>query len=339
MSITYEVLGEPGRDNALLATVNTGQSQHRLLFDCGEGCLDRVSRADIQVIEVLFFSHFHIDHVAGFDSFFRSNWYRADTPVQIFGPKGARKIIHHRMQGVSWNLVEGASGEVRVTELDGPTLATSRYLACEGFAQEHRLDEQSFDGVVYRGHEFRVEARAMRHGIPSMAYVVRESDRSNVDMETLAAEGYTPGPWLKQIKDSSIPPESEIEVAGTRLPLGDLRDRLLVHQPGESIAYLTDFCLESEQDEDELAGFLGDCKVLICENNFRDADAELAQKSYHMTSTDVGRLAARVQPEKLVVFHVSDRYTLDEWKEQLADVRGQFERAEFPAHWPHANDV
>jgi phosphoribosyl 1,2-cyclic phosphodiesterase len=71
MSIKYEILGEPGRDNAMLATVNTGQSQHRLLFDCGEGCLHRVSRAEIQVIEVLFFSHFHIDHVAGFDSFFR----------------------------------------------------------------------------------------------------------------------------------------------------------------------------------------------------------------------------------------------------------------------------
>ena len=333
MSITFEVLGEPGRDNALLATVNTGQSQHRLLFDCGEGCLDRVPRADIQVIEVLFFSHFHIDHVAGFDSFFRSNWYRADAPVRIFGPEGTRKIIHHRMQGVSWNLIGGAPGEVHVAELNDQNLSASRYLAGEGFAQEHRLDEQSFDGVVYHGRDFRVEARAMHHGIPSMAYLVRENDRSNIDMEILAAEGYTPGPWLKQVKDSSVPAETEIDVAATKRTLGELRDRLLVHQPGDSIAYLTDFCLESEQSEDELIGFLGGSKVLICENNFRNADADLARKSYHMTSTDVGRLAARVQPEKLVLFHVSDRYTEEEWKEQLAEVRRQFERAEFPAHW------
>ncbi len=337
MNIRYEVLGEPGRDNAMLATVNTGQSQHRLLFDCGEGCLEKVPRADIQVIEVLFFSHFHIDHVAGFDGFFRSNWYRTDDPVRIFGPDGTRKIIHHRMQGVSWNLVDSAPGEVHVTELSDHNLATSRYLAREGFAQEHRMDEQSFDGVLYRGRDFSVEARAMHHGIPSMAYLVRESDRSNIDMEVLASEGYAPGPWLKQLKDSSVPAKTEIEVAGASRTLGELRERLLVHQPGDSIAYLTDFCLESQQREDELVEFLDGCKVLICENNFRDSDAELARKSYHMTSTDVGRLAARVQPEKLVLFHVSDRYTEQEWNEQLAEVQLQFERAEFPAHWLELN--
>ena len=336
MSIAYEVLGEPGRDNALLATINTGQSQHRLLFDCGEGCLDRVPRSDIQGIEVLFFSHFHIDHVAGFDSFFRSNWYRADAPVRIFGPEGTRKIIHHRMQGISWNLVEDAPGEVHVTELIDRTLATSRYLAREGFAQEHPLDRRPFQGVAYRGRDFSVEARAMHHGIPSMAYVVREDDRSNIDMKVLAAEGYEPGPWLKQIKDSSIPPGTESEVAGNSRTLGHLRDRLLARHPGDSIAYLTDFCLESEQSEDDLVGLLRDCKVLVCENNFRDADAELARRSYHMTSTDVGRLAARVQPEKLVLFHVSDRYTEDEWSEQLAEVRREFEPVEFPTHWPQS---
>jgi ribonuclease Z len=237
------------------------------------------------------------------------------------------------MQGVSWNLVDGAAGEVHVTELAGQTLATSRYLACEGFAEEHPLDEQTFDGVAYRGREFFVEARTMSHGICSMAYVVRESDRSNVDMRMLAAGGFVPGPWLKQLKDPSIPDEAQVELAGKRLELRDLRDRLLQHRPGESIAYLTDFCLESELDEDELVDFLRDCKVLICENNFRDADAELAKSSYHMTSAEVGRLAARVQPEQLVVFHVSDRYTVGQWTEQLADVRKQFERAVFPPGW------
>jgi ribonuclease Z len=106
-----------------------------------------------------------------------------------------------------------------------------------------------------------------------------------------------------------------------------------VHQPGESIAYLTDFCLENGQDEDELVSYLAGCKVLVCENNFRDVDSELAQKSYHMTSTDVGRLAARVQPENLVLFHVSDRYTADEWKEQLEEVRKHFADAIFPEKW------
>jgi ribonuclease Z len=166
-----------------------------------------------------------------------------------------------------------------------------------------------------------------------MVYVVRESDRCNVDMEVLAAEGYAPGPWLKQVKDSSIPVETEIEVAGANRRIGDLRNRLLVHQPGDSIAYLTDFCLESEQKEEELVRLLTGCRVLVCENNFRDGDAELARKSYHMTSADVGKLAARIGPERLVVFHLSDRYTQDEWREQLEEVRTHFAGAIFPEEW------
>jgi len=333
VSISFEVLGQPGADNALLATVNTGQSQHRLLFDCGEGCLNGVPRADVQTMEGLFFSHFHIDHVAGFDSFFRSNWYRADSPVRIFGPPGTRRIMHHRMQGYSWNLVAGATGEIHVSDLAELTRTTSRYLTCEGFAEEHALGEQPFDRVAYRGRDFQVEALAMHHGIPSMAYVVRESDRSNIDMQNLIAQGYSPGPWLKQLKDPTVADETPVEAGGATHSVGALRDQLLAWAPGDSIAYLTDFCLESKAAEANLVEFIQGCKVVICENNFRDADVELARKSFHMTSTEVGRLAAQVNPESFIVFHVSDRYSPEEWKDQLAEVQTQFKAAAFPPHW------
>jgi ribonuclease BN (tRNA processing enzyme) len=204
MSISYDILGEPGRDNALLVTVASGQSQHRLLFDCGEGCLSRISISHIQAIEAVFFSHFHIDHIAGFDTFLRMNWARPDTPVRIFGPPGAVEVVHHRLRG------------------------------------------------------------------------------------------YT---------------------------------------PGDSIAYVTDFFLATEADEDRLVGFLSGCQTIVCENNYRDADADLARKNYHMTSSDVARLASRVEPDKLVLFHVSDRYDGPTWREQLAEVRERFERAAFPQEW------
>ena len=83
MGIQHQVLGEPGRDNALLARVWTGQATHRLLFDCGEGCLTALSAAEIRAIDALFFSHLHIDHVAGFDAFLRLNFARPDNPVRI----------------------------------------------------------------------------------------------------------------------------------------------------------------------------------------------------------------------------------------------------------------
>src|SRR5690349_18809029 len=38
MSLPFQVLGGPTRDNALFVRVETGQAIHRLLFDCGEAC-------------------------------------------------------------------------------------------------------------------------------------------------------------------------------------------------------------------------------------------------------------------------------------------------------------
>ncbi|MEQ8785052.1 MAG: MBL fold metallo-hydrolase [Pirellulaceae bacterium] len=333
MSITYQVLGEPGRDNAVFATVNTGHSQHRLLFDCGEGCLDAVPRADVQAIEGLFFSHFHIDHIAGFDRFFRANWFRAEPPVRIFGPAGARSVLHHRLQGYTWNLVENLTGEVRVCELVDESLRTSRYLAPEGFAVEHRFSEAPFDGVVYANDAFRVEARVMHHGVPCLAYLVREADRSNVDSASLTRAGLPEGPWLQRLKDRLVPDEAEIEISGAMHLVGELRKQLLTRQAGDSLAYLTDFRVRNEQEEDELVDFLEGCGVLICEDTFRDDDLDLARQSHHLTSSDVGRLASRVAPEQLIVFHVSDRYTEAELRGQLAQVRRRFERAAFPPHW------
>ena len=63
MAISFEILGTPGRDNALFVRIDSGQSVDRLLFDCGDCCLNSVSYAEIHAIDHLFFSHLHMDHV------------------------------------------------------------------------------------------------------------------------------------------------------------------------------------------------------------------------------------------------------------------------------------
>ncbi|MBM4092036.1 MAG: ribonuclease Z [Planctomycetes bacterium] len=334
MTIEYEILGEPGRDNALLVTIDSGQSQHRLLFDCGEGCLSRVPVSQVQAVEAVFFSHFHIDHVAGFDTFLRMNWARPDTPVRVFGPPGAIKIVHHRLRGYTWNLVAGVPGQWIVTEVGAGRLRSSRFLTAEAFEVEHPFQESAAPGaVVYRGGCFVVRAHTLDHGTPCLAYTVREADRQNVDADALGALGLPPGPWLKAVKDEGVAADKSLGIAGKDYLVGDLRSRLLISSPGDSIAYVTDFFLATEIEAAQLVGFLSGCQTLVCENNYRDADADLARKNYHMTSSDVARLAARVGPERLVLFHVSDRYDVQAWREQLAEVRQRFDRAVFPQAW------
>ena len=73
--------------------------------------------------------------------------------------------------------------------------------------------------------------------------------------------------------------------------------------------------------------------MIVCENNFRDAEREAAERTFHTVSADVARLAARVRPERLVLSHLSDRYTQAQWLEQLAEVRAVFADTYFPESW------
>jgi ribonuclease Z len=240
------------------------------------------------------------------------------------------------VQPSEWNLVAGVPGQWIVTEVGSGRLRSSRFLTAEAFEVEHPFEESAAPGaVVYRGGCFVVRAHTLDHGTPCLAYTVREADHQNVDADALGALGLPPGPWLKAVKDEGVAADTDtsLGIAGKDYLVGDLRSRLLISSPGDSIAYVTDFFLATEIEEVQLVGFLSGCQTLVCENNYRDADADLARKNYHMTSSDVARLASRVGPDKVVLFHVSDRYDVQAWREQLAEVRQRFDRAVFPQAW------
>jgi ribonuclease Z len=332
VGIQHLVLGEPGRDNALLARVWTGQATHRLLFDCGASCLSALSAAEIHAIEALFFSHLHIDHVAGFDSFLRLNFARPDAPVRIYGPAGTTRAIHHRLRGVTWNLIAGQPGEFRVADVLADRLVATRFLTAEAFEQAHPAGEAPFKAIVYEAEGMTVEARIMDHGIPCLAYAVRERPRTNVDVAAMAELGLKPGRWIQELKDPKRGDDEDVVIDGGTRRLGELRRRLLVRTPGSCLAYLTDFGLD-ERAGRELGEMLEGCEVIIGEASYRDADAELARRHRHFTGTEMGRLAAAVGARKLVLFHLSDRYTRDGWIGLLAEVRAAFPAAAFPGQW------
>ena len=65
-------------------------------------------------------------------------------------------------------------------------------------------------------------------------------------------------------------------------------------------------------------------KTVVCECQDRLADAELARRNFHMTAGQVAELARRAGVGELVLFHVSDRYIVAEWRELLAEARTIF---------------
>lgn len=333
MSLRHEVLGLPGHDNALWLTVDSGHDTARLLFDCGDGCLAGKSFAEIQSLDGLFFSHLHMDHVGGFDSFFRCVFDRRGRGNHIWGPPDTARILEHRFQGFLWNLYEELEGSWLVTDIGTDVVRTSRFELHEGFSIAHPAGEEPFTGTLLVREGFSIETMHLDHRTASMGYRVREPARVNVDEARLAAAGLRPGPWMKALKDLAAGETGEtIDVDGRTLSLDALRRDLLRETPGESIAYLTDFRL-SEEALPAVAAWLAGTTTLVCESSYRHADADVAIRHRHMTTRLTATLAREAGVGALELIHLSDRYSGEEWLAMLAEAREVFPAATFPPHW------
>ncbi len=332
MALHFTVLGDPGRDNAVFARIDSGQKVGRLLFDCGEGCLAALSIAEAQAIDHILFSHFHMDHVSGFDALFRLTYDRATKPNHVWGPIGSGKIMQHRFQGFLWNLYHDDTGFWDVHDISPDRVETTRYYANQAFAEAHPLPAQPINGPIIDTPEYSAQAFQMDHLTPSLAYLVREKPRLNIDTARLAALGLRPGGWLQAVKTPRPDEAPTIEIEGKAYPLADLRAELLTETPGQSLAYLTDFIL-NEQAQQRLSNALQGCTTIICESQYRHADRDLAARNYHMTAAQVAELARRANAQRLILFHLSDRYSTAEWLDLLAEARAIFPNTAFPDGW------
>ncbi len=328
MSIQIQVLGNPGRDNALYASVNSGQRIVSLLFDCGQAVLSRLSSASVQDIDHLFFSHFHMDHVSGFDAFFRANFNRPAKPVRVWGPPQTIEIMHHRFRGFWWNLHRNQPGIWEVSQISADRVEMSRFRTRDAFATEEKSAPRKHDGVILADPDFTVETALLQHHGTTLGYVVRETARQNIDPDKLQATGLAPGRWVQQLKDGA----DEIEVDGKKLDGAKLRADLLVETQGESLAYLTDFLLD-EATHEFLKSWLGGVDTVVCEAQYRHGDLDLAQRNHHTTTRQVAQIAKEAKIGKLVLFHLSQRYRPDEWTAMLKEARKIFPATSFPAHW------
>ncbi len=336
MAIHWEVLGKRGEDNALLVTIDTGQSQEHLLFDCGEGCLSGVRTSTIQSIEHLFFSHFHMDHVSGFDTFFRLNYNRPNGNVHVWGPPGTVELMGHRFRGFSWNLHHDQPGEWIIHELSDTDLAKSRFLTREAFATNEELPSQprvnNTPDLI--ADAFELKSILLPHrDIPSVGYSLREHEKQNIDTAALREIGLPPGQWLQSLTNQSESDESNLTIDGRDFVLGELREKLLETRPGQSIAYLTDFrVMPDSSDWNELVEWLQGTDTLVCECQYRNADHVLADRNGHMTTGLVGKLAKEAGVKQLVLQHLSRRYEETEWDEMISEVRQEFPHASLPAN-------
>jgi ribonuclease Z len=274
MSLTVRFLGT----SASRPTVERGVSAiavvregETLLFDCGEGTQRQMMRYGISfALDDIFFTHMHTDHVLGVVGLTRTLQLQGRTePLRLWGPKGTARVLRQ------WS---GFGGErlgyaVEIAEVEpGAPIARKDY-AVLPFAVDHR-------------------------GAPAVGYAVVEEERRGRFNPELARElGIPEGPLWGQIHRGLAVTLDDGRVVEASTLVGPTRR-------GRRVAITGD----TRPCEGTVAA-AADADLLIHEATFAEEEAARARETGHSTAREAGDVAARAGAQRLVLTHISARYS------------------------------
>jgi len=169
--VAVQVLGSGGPElqdkRAMSSYLVWENGQARVLIDAGGGSALRFGESGAQMsqLDVILFTHFHVDHSGDFAALIKSSWFEdRKRPLPIYGPPG---------NGFMPSTTEFAS------DFFGPKRGVYRYLS-ELFApgevgsykmQPHAVVASSTPVNVLRTGELAISAVRVLHGaIPSLAW-------------------------------------------------------------------------------------------------------------------------------------------------------------------------
>jgi ribonuclease Z len=294
-----------------------------LLFDCG---FNNFTVAQIKKVAFIFVSHTHVDHFIGFDVILRMN---LDEPkhLVVYGPPGILRNVHGKLNGYTWNICQNLKLKITAVEIRNGKMSCASYYSHRGF-QEEEVSEGEISSTLVETEDFKVEYTELDHMIPSFGYAFTERDSYNVNKERLTKLGFSPGPWLKDLKErarNDVGLDEMIEVEGKRFSARSLKEQLLEFKKGRKIAYVTD-TISDETTRKKIVQLIKGADLFYCEACFLEKDRDKAKVSHHLTAREAGILAREAQVKKLILFHISRRY--QEIESSLEEARKEFAAVE-----------
>jgi ribonuclease Z len=276
MALTLRFLGTSASRPTIernVASIAVVRDGETFLFDCGEGTQRQMMRYGITFnIDDVFFTHFHIDHFLGIVGLLRTMSLQGRTqPLRAWGPRGAAKIL-------------------RRAELFGADRLA------------FPLDVRELNpGEEIPRKEYAVLAHELEHrGPPSIGYTISEFERRGRFNPTLARElGIPEGPLWGRIHRGEPVALPDGRVIPASVLVGPARRGRRIVITGDTRP--CDATIIAAQDAD----------LLVHEATFGDEEAERAVETGHSTAREAAGIAARAGVRRLILTHVSARYTRD----------------------------
>jgi ribonuclease BN (tRNA processing enzyme) len=169
--VVVQVLGSGGPElqdkRASSSYLLWEDGQAKALIDAGGGSALRFGESGAQMsqLEVIFFSHFHVDHSGDFSALIKSSWFEdRNTPLPIYGPSG-NDFMPSTTEFVS-DLFGDEHGAYRyLSELLEPDEDGSYKM------QPHNVEASSTPIAVFHNADLAASAvRVIHGGVPALAW-------------------------------------------------------------------------------------------------------------------------------------------------------------------------
>lgn len=242
------------------------------LFDCGEATQHQILYTTIRPrkIEKVFITHLHGDHIFGLPGLLSSRSFQGgEEPLTIYGPKGIKQFVLTALK-------------VSESRLGYPL----------------NFVELTDEGEIFHDQTFTVYAKKLDHKIACFGYRVVEADHPGaLNVDKLREAGVPSGPIYGQLKAGKT----------VKLPDGRVlngKDFIGQAQPGRVVAILGD------TRKTKAAVELGkNADVLVHESTFAKNEPKMARAYYHSTSKQAAEVARDAHAKRLLLTHISARYT------------------------------
>lgn len=242
------------------------------LFDCGEATQHQILYTTIRPrkIEKIFITHLHGDHIFGLPGLLSSRSFQGgEEPLTIYGPKGIKQFVLTALK-------------VSESRLGYPL----------------NFVELTDEGEIFHDQTFTVYAKKLDHKIACFGYRVVEADHPGaLNVDKLREAGVPSGPIYGQLKAGKT----------VKLPDGRVlngKDFIGQAQPGRVVAILGD------TRKTKAAVELGkNADVLVHESTFAKNEPKMARAYYHSTSKQAAEVARDAHAKRLLLTHISARYT------------------------------
>ena len=259
-----------------------------ILFDCGEATQKQMISSNISPMKV---SKIFITH------------YHGD---HILGLPGL-------LQSMSLN---GREAKLTIYGPKGLDKVKNAIYSLGYCAIEYPVEFIEIDsGIIEDNKEYFIQAERVRHNVPTLAYSIEEKKKPRFLREKAIELGVPVGPAFGRLHNGE-----EVEVNGKIIKpeqvLGEPRK-------GAKITYSGD-----TKPCEEMIMLARDSTLLIHESTFVEEDKLNAEEHAHSTSVDAAYIARESNSKKLILTHISTRYTKEYEDKMLNEAREIFENTE-----------